>query len=157
MTLKKDGIYRGGVPTDPEIRTLREAYPEKDMQPGTVIPYADVEALIGVERGENRWLSITTRWRKMVERETGRVVLGVEPGVGFRVLDAVQKIDLGFSKMAAAVRNSRRAYVLTSRVEVAGLPSEEKDRLLTLQKRSGALIATAQIKSTAELPTLGSS
>jgi len=157
MSTKKDGVFFGGVPTEPDIRALRDAYPESEMTAGTVIPYEAVEEIIGVGRDENRWKSVTNRWRKVVERETGRVVIGVEAGVGFRVLDAVQKIDLGHSKLATAGRHARRAYVLTARVETAGLSDEEKARLMNLQKRSGAFIAAAQIKSTAELPTLGSS
>lgn len=147
--------FFGGVPTEPEVRALRDAYPDSEMKAGTVIPYEDVEKVIGSKKESNRFRCVTARWRGMVERETGRVVLGVEPGVGFKVLDPAQKIDLGHAKLASAVRHSRRAYVLTARVETAGLSDDEKGRLMVLQRRSAALIATAQIKSTADLPKLG--
>lgn len=149
-----DNVFFGGVPTDPEVRQLREAYPESEMEPGHVIPYDDVAKVINTGKATNRFRSVTTRWRNIVERETGRIVIGTEAGVGFKVLDNSQKIDLGHSKLASAVKSSRRAYLLTARVETRGLSQEERDRLLVLQRRSASLIATAQIKSTAELPTL---
>lgn len=148
-------VFFGGMPTEPDIKSIRDSYPDSELKPGMLIPYDAVEGIINAKRRSSRFQTVTTQWRKKVERETGRVVIGTEPGVGFKVLDNVQKIDLGNSKLATAVRQSRRAYVLTARVEVAGLSEEEKGRLLTLQKRSAALIATAQIKSTADLPTLG--
>lgn len=148
-------VFSGGVPTDPEVRALRDAFPDSSLNIGDVIAYEEVEKIIGSSKASNRFRAVTTRWRGMVERESGRIVIGTEAGVGFKVLDNVQKIDLGNSKLASAVRSSRRAYVLTARVEVAELSEEEKARLLTLQRRSAAIIATAQIKSIADLPKLG--
>lgn len=148
-------VYFGGVPTEPEVRALREAFPESDLEPGRVIPYGEVEAVISARRGESRFETVTRHWRKIVERETGRIVIDPIPGIAFKVLSEVEKIDKGNGKLASAVRSSRRAYMLTSRVETAKLPEEEKARLLSLQKRSAALISTAQIKSTASLPTIG--
>lgn len=147
-------LFAGGVPTEPEVRALREAFPEGEMKPGQVIPYEEVERVINTRRDDNRFRSVTTRWRKVVERETGDVVLGSEPNVGFKVLDNTAKISLGHSKLTTAVRSSRRAYVLTARVSPKELSEEEKTRWLALQRRSAAMIATAQIKSTAPLPTL---
>lgn len=149
-----DKVFFGGVPTDPEVRQLRDAYPDADLQPGAVIPYDDAAAVIGSPKDSARFRTVTTRWRSMVERESGKIVIGTEHGVGFKVLDNVQKISLGNAKLASAVKSSRRAYILTARVETKGLSQEEKDRLLLLQRRSGALLATAQIKSAADLPSL---
>ena len=151
----KDNVFFGGVPTEPDVKALRETWPDSAMEAGQVIPYDAVAKVIGSKRESARFRTVTSRWRALVERETGRIVIGVELGVGFKVLDNTQKIDLGHSHLASAVRQSRRAYRLTATVDTKGLDEQDRDRLTLLQRRSGALLATAQIKGTAALPTLG--
>lgn len=146
-------LFFGGVPTDPEINMLRERYPVADMSPGQVIPYKEVAEVIGCPHGEHRFKTVTGRWRRLVENETQTVVIGTERGVGFKVLDNTGKIDLGQSKLVTAVRSARRSYKLTATVR-GPVNDEDKERLTQLQRRSGALLATAQIKSTVELPKL---
>ncbi len=146
-------LFFGGVPTDPEVNMLRERYPVADMSPGRVIPYNEVADLIGCPRDDRRFTTITNRWRRLVENETQTVVIGTLRGVGFKVLDNTGKIDLGQTKLVTAVRSARRSYKLTATVR-GQLSEEDKERLIQLQRRSGALLATAQIKSNVELPKL---
>lgn len=150
-----DKLFFGGIPTEPDVRALREAYPEKDMKTGTLIPYADVAKLIHCDKDSSRFHTVTSRWRRMVEREADRIVIGTEANVGFKVLDNSQKLDLGHSKLTSAVRSTRRAFILTSRVEIKALTEEERERLTNLQRRSAAVLGAAQIKATAQLPSLG--
>lgn len=151
---RKDAMYFGGVPTEPDIRLLRSTYPEADMKPGDRIGYKEVAKLIGSPPESSRFRGVTNRWRKLIETETGSLILGTIAGEAFVVLDEVQKIDLGHGKLRTAVRTTKRAYVITSRVDIKDLPQEERDRLMALQRRSAAILSTAQIKSTADLPKL---
>jgi hypothetical protein len=149
----KDNLFFGGVPTEPDVRALRDAFPEAEMEPGTIIPYERVEALIGAGRKSNRWKTVTEKWRKIVENQTGRVIIGTVAGVGFKVLDNTQKVDLGYSKFSSAVRIARRAHIITARLD-AGASDDDKARALQLQRRTAAVIATAQVRSVADLPKL---
>jgi hypothetical protein len=148
-----ENLFFGGVPTEPDVRALRDAFPDSKMAHGDLITHAQVEATIGTSRASSRYRTVTTRWRKAVERETGRVILGPEKGVGFRVLDNTQKIDLGYLKFTSAVRSARRAHVITARLD-AGATEDDKARALQLQRRTAAVIASAQIRSASDLPKL---
>jgi len=146
--------YFGGVPTDPDIKKLREAFPAERLEMGQVIPYEEVEEVIGTAKKSARFRTVTTRWRRLVERETGNTVIGTERGVGFKVLDNRQKLDLSNDILEQALRRSRRSYQVTGRINLEQLTQDERDRLLMVQKRSAAVVATAQIQRTSDLPTL---
>lgn len=74
-------LFLGGVPTDGDVKRLLEAFP--DIQPGALIPYAQVAEVIGVARGSNRFISVTNAWRRMLLR-TQNFVLEAVHGQGFR-------------------------------------------------------------------------
>lgn len=150
----KQGMYFGGLPTEPDIKKLRDAFPDDALEPGRIIEYSDVAKVIGESVGSNRFKTITSRWRRLVENETGSIVIGTEPGQGFKILEEHEKLNLSGNKLMTAARCARRSYQVTGRVTVKNLSEEDRNRMLTLQKRSAALIATVQIKRTSELPTL---
>ncbi|MEM1345748.1 MAG: hypothetical protein AAGI34_14375 [Pseudomonadota bacterium] len=147
--------FFGGVPTAPDIIALRERWPDSSLTPGDLIRYSDVAAVLRIDPNSRRFWSVTRRWRMLVEQETGRVVLGCRHGVGFEVLDNTGKLDLSHAKLATAARAARRAAKVSATVDMATLSSEEKHRLLILQRRSAAIICANQIKGDGNLPSLG--
>ena len=138
--------FNGGVPTDVDVKALREAYPEHRMEPEMVIPYAEAERLLKLSKGSNRFRGVTGRWRKLVEAETG-MVIGVERGEGFKVLNEPEKIDLSGSKLRSAARAAHRSYEVGSLVDVAQLTHEDRRRLNFYTLKSAKLIAAAQVRS----------
>jgi len=146
--------YFGGIPTEPDVNKLREQYPESSMDLGAVIPYGDVARVIGCRKDSSRFKTVTNRWRRLVERETGTIVIGTERGVGFKILDNQQKLNVSSSLLDQSVRRSRRAYQVTGRINLRQLSDEDRERLLAIQQRTAAVVATAQIQSTTDLPSL---
>jgi hypothetical protein len=147
MTEKRQKqAFFGGVPTDVDIKTLREAYPESEMEAGVVIPYSEVEQLLQEKKWSNRFKGVTNRWRKMVEGETGKVV-GTQPGVGFKVLEETEKVDLSGSKLRTAARMAKRSYTVASRVLAGKLSEEDRNRLDFYTTKSSKVIAASQIRS----------
>jgi hypothetical protein len=83
--------FFGGVPTDPDIKRLRDHFPDSQMQEGAQFPYADVEEVLGVDRKSNRFRTVTTRWRKIVEDESG-FIIGADPDAeAYKGLDRSRK------------------------------------------------------------------
>lgn len=148
-------LYFGGIPTEPDVKALRDAYPETEMTPNSVIPYEEVEAVIGVQKDSARFRTVTDRWRAVVQQENKALVIGTERGVGFKVLTNHQKLNLSNAKLKTAARSARRSYALTAKVQTDQLTEEERERLTTIQRRSAAFLASQQIKSKeTDLPSL---
>lgn len=146
----KNGMYFGGIPTSPDVNRIRESFPDSSL---SVVTYEEIEKVLGCDRGTNRFKAVTNRWRKLVEKESGKVI-GVEAGKGFKVLNETEKLDLGCQKFASAVRLGRRSFVVTGLVDRKGLSSEDASRLDHMQKRAASVLAAAQVKPTAVLPTM---
>jgi hypothetical protein len=153
--MANDHLHFGGVPTDPDIRRIRQEHPDHTLTPGTLIRYEDVERLIQTGRDTARFRTVTDKWRRQVEDETGSVVIGTEPGLGFKVLTEAEKLNLGYDKLRSAARSARRSYVVAGRVSVSQLSEEDRERHRVLQQRNAAVISAAQVKSKAQLPEFG--
>jgi hypothetical protein len=148
-------VFFGGIPTGPDIRLLREMYPDSELGE-TVIPYQKVAEILRCDRNSNRFKTITNRWRKLVEVESGKV-LGVKKGEGFVVLNDREKLDLSWQKLRTAARCANRSRVVASRVSISNLSSEDRARLEHNSKVSSGILAVAQIKSNQPLPTMEAS
>lgn len=143
-------MFYGGVPQDPDVRKLRESYPESRLEQGQIIPYSEVESILQERQNTNRYRSVTNKWRKQVEEETG-VMIGVERGEGFKVLQENEKLDLSSSKLRTAKRASRRAYEVGSLVEPSRLTEDEKKKLDFNTNKAAKIMALAQVRSNKKL------
>lgn len=146
-------IFLGGIPTGPDVKRLREYFPDSSLQVGQSIPYKDVEDLIQCKRHSYRFKTVTYRWRRLVEKESS-VIIGADSGKGFIVLDDHQKLSLSGSKLRSAARFARRSYVVTGHINRRNLTDDELLRLDHQGKVAGAVLAAATIKRNAELPTI---
>lgn len=118
-------VCSGGVTTAPEVRALHDAFP--GLAPGQRLPYAEIAALIGVPVGGHRWARITGRWRLQVYRERNLIV-GVDPGQAFVVLDEHERLDTGARRSGHAMRALRRASAIVAGTDPAQLTAEERQR-----------------------------
>jgi len=150
---KKETMYFGGIPAEPDVRKIREIYPETGLKIGQIIPYEDVGGIIKQGLDSSRFRSVTTKWRKIVEEETN-IIIGVERGIGFRVLAEGEKVDLAGNKLRSAGRAARRSWMIASRVEASMLSDEEKARLEHYVFNNSKIISALQIKTNKALPEL---
>lgn len=74
-------LFSGGVPTDIDVRALRQKHPE--IQPGETVSYKTIAETIRAEVGSSRFRSVTAAWRKQLYR-TENIVLEAVAGTGFR-------------------------------------------------------------------------
>jgi hypothetical protein len=145
----------GGIPTDMDVKKIREAFPDDELQEGQVIPYATISDIIGNAKDANRFRSVTNRWRKLVEKDSQKFI-GTEPGVGFKVLKDGEKLELSGSKLRSAVKSVRRSYVVAGHVDTKRLDEEERGRYDMLCSRHAKLLAAAQVRGQKEedLPSI---
>lgn len=153
--MKKSGPFFGGVPTEIDIRGLREAFPAASLTPGRVIQYSAFEGVLRVPHTSHRYHTVMHRWRKIMEREAG--ILFDAPGDKTLVVqDDSGKVDTSCRKLRSSVRAGRRSIVIAGLVDLSGLSVEEKARHADTVQRAGAVIAAAQLKRPPDLPKLGS-
>jgi len=150
---RRQEVYFGGIPTDPDIKQIREAFPEDQLNALDEIPYEDIENLLGIPQTSSRFRAVTNRWRKIVEDETG-LVIGVIRGKGFKLLNDEEKLDLSVGKLRTAVRQSHKSYRYASLVDAKALNEENKKRLDHITSRSAKVIAAAQVRTAIEKPEL---
>lgn len=151
--MEESELYFGGLPTEPDIKKIREFYPDQSLKVGDVIAYNDIAEILGVPYGSSRFKTVTDRWRKVFEKDSGKV-LDCEKGVGFRVNHDSQNLDLSGKKLRTATRMARRSYIVAGRIDRKNLSDDERKRLDFQARCSAQVLAASQIKRTAEVPSL---
>jgi len=152
-TENKTNAFFGGVPTEPDVKLLREAFPAETLLPGVVIAYSDVENVIGIKRTKHRFKTVTTSWRKSVETEHN-IILGAVLNTGFKALNDSEKVGLGRSKLKGAARKVLRSRVVFSRTKTSNLTDDEITVRDFLDLKAGKAISLMQIKTRAQLPEI---
>lgn len=143
-------LFFGGLPTDPEIKRLMDAFPESEMKVGDKFSYDRVSEVISAPYGSNRFRTITNRWRNIVEKRCG-LFIGIPPdmaGEGFRVLSEQEKLELACRKHGTVVTGIRRTSILIASTDRSALASDEDKKFYDLlHGRNAAMIASAQIRN----------
>lgn len=146
-------LFRIGLPTDIDVKRLRERYPDNQLTPGKSITYAEVCAIIGVQsEKEGRFKSVTNAWRKKLMSESGIILSAKEQK--FSVCDNSDKAQLSTNKTKSAVRAVRRSTIIGRLVDRKALTEDELRRFDTAQRYNASVIALQTIKYQPELPTL---
>lgn len=144
----------GGVPTDIEIKKIRDKWPDADLTPGQEIACEDVGAEIGHAVASCRFQTVTARWRRLVERGPAGVVIGRRHGV-FVVLKDGQVVDSNESDLRSAIRKTRRVVLRGGKVDVAKLSEDEQKRHALHVSLTAKLLSAASIrKNETALPKL---
>lgn len=138
-------LFFGGVPTDIDVRALRDAFPDSGLKVGQIIPYEEVEKAIKVRKESHRFKTVTNRWRHLVEKDSG-LVIGAEAGKGFCVLDNSGKLGLSCQKVRTSVRAARRAIHVAGYVERKELNEEERARYDLMASKAAGIAIAGQIR-----------
>lgn len=117
--------YFGGLPTQPDVNRLNEAFA---LKVGDEIRHEQIEAVLGVSRNSNRYRTVTNAWRN--NRRMYGLELGSVTGVGFRVLDPAERIDRGYADVRSGVRKQLRAIDRTSAVITDDPALQKKQEVL---------------------------
>jgi len=121
-------IYIGGLPTGPQVRQLEAAFSDLENLRGQIITHEQVEKAIGEERDSTRYKTVTSAWRRKVERAAGIVIdgRGEAQGVGFRVLSHGEQVGFGVNQRRAGTRRIKRGYQSVASTNEGKLSLEQK-------------------------------
>jgi hypothetical protein len=134
------GLVIGGMPTDVDVEMLRKeiGVPE----PGTMVLYERVEAILRIPRKKSRFLTVVMAWRRRLSRENN-VELKAVPNEGYKVLDNPGRIDASGRLYKGSLRRMGRAGNLAVRTGDSGL--DEQGR----RTRDHIVKVTAQLRQAA--------
>ena len=119
-------LFFGGVPTEPDVKKLHEAFGVPDR--GAVVSHSEIAAVIGVYRDESRYWTVVNRWRKDIEQEHG-IVSDVDPGNAVEFLTDERAFDFGLKKRRSAIRVHWRHNTIIHLVRAEKLGKAARDRL----------------------------
>ncbi len=129
-------VFLGGIPTDVDVAKIvgEIGTPE----PGTLVPYEDLERIIGHEKGDgSRFSSVVGSWRRQLRREHNLVTEGIR-GEGILVLDPDGRIGHVARVAARGARAFKRAYSVA-----ASTPRDQlsPDRVRLLEHQTNLISA----------------
>jgi hypothetical protein len=133
-------LYFGGIPTGPDVDKLMAAF---DLAPGVTAPYSEIEALIGLDRHQSRFRTITNVWRKRCLRDRG--LESVAEGTAFRFLTADQALDQRVNDLHRIGRMTGRSLTKAGFIDPDSLSSPQRvEKLRLVRREAAALLAAAQ-------------
>lgn len=98
--------FFGGMPTEPDVKALQEAFP--DVAKGETITHDAIEGVIRYSRQSGRYRIVVKAWRKHL-LTTQNVDLGAIHGIGFRALNAEERINESIRGVRSGVRKTMRS------------------------------------------------
>lgn len=99
-------LFLGGVPTNADVRKLKEAFPE--WIEGTEVSHEQVEKVIDLSRDSNRYRTVTMAWRRDLLTHSGIDLMAVA-GIGFRCLNPSERIAASVDGFKSGTRKQMRA------------------------------------------------
>lgn len=149
----KPKLFRRGVPTDVDIKKLREKHPDASLAVGSIITYTQLEKDLGIPRGKSRFGNIVRRWRFLLEEESG-FVTKARAGIGIVICDDRSKVALANEKRRNSINSARRSIVISGLVNTKNLTDEERKVHDHNSNLMASVIAIAQVRQPLELPKL---
>lgn len=140
----------GGLPTDVDIRALREAYGVPAV--GASIAYDDVAACIKSPVGSNRFRTVTQMWRKRLIREHN-VYLSARDNQ-FTAMSAPERVDHGAFKLRSGVRAMRKAHAVVGATDRSQLTEQQKAQADHVLHIAATTIQAARLQAKAKTPEL---
>jgi hypothetical protein len=147
-------LFFPGVPTTMDVNRLMEL----DVQPGTIVSYEQVTAVIGISNSVHRFRTVTNAWRRRLFRE--RLLQSSAEGGAFHFLTADAAHQKGRGGLTRVGRASGRLRTAVAAVDSAALTTPELVSRHNLLRRETEAIHEAAQKSAralaAPLPVNGS-
>ncbi len=115
--LVQQALHFGGMSTAPEVKKLRERYPADMLQPGFIVRYDDISAIIGVKYGTNRWKTVVRAWRDKIEAEDNIVFEAMQGWKQFKVQSPEDRLRTGIQTWKPVARKLKRQSFRVARVK----------------------------------------
>jgi len=141
MDSKKIGCYRGGIPYEPDVKKLEEAFPI--LEEGMEIDYETIEAIVQCKRVSSRFDGVVTSWRHKLLKRGPDGIDTKRNGTGVRVLFPDERFEEGGKDMDSHARGFKRGFRRKMR--------SPRDRLDDIGKKKYDHAALVGLKTVAAL------
>ncbi len=133
----------GGIPTDMEVKKLRENLP---LTRGDIVEHSRIAAVIGHAPGTSRYKSIVVAWVRRVLRETNLQLKSLR-GVGYRVLDEHERIGDAVDTYTRGTRQMVRGARKVAVIERPRLTEIDQGKLEHVERHITRVVAEARLAS----------
>lgn len=133
-------LFLGGVPTAPDVKKLRKAFPE--IEEGTDFTHDEVGAVIGLQPNSSRYRCITTAWRKEMLNEFNIEIAAIS-GIGFRALTGPERLDTNVKGFKQGTRKQGKSIRRVTMVRAETLNELEQSRQLHVMRLGAAVLSQA--------------
>ncbi len=141
MQTKKESLFIGGVPTEPDVKLLLAAFP--DPQRGQLITHEQIEGVITVHRSSSRYRTVVAAWRRRLINESNLDTTAI-PGVGIRVLAEYDRVTASAKDYRRGVATVGKATRRVSRVQVERLTEQEQTKAEHVRRQMEATLAAGR-------------
>lgn len=133
-------LFLGGVPTAPDVKKLREAFPQIDE--GTDFTHEQIEAVIGLSPKSTRYRCVTLAWRKEMLNGHNVEIVAV-PTIGFRALTGPERLDTNVKGFKNGARKQGKHIHRVGMVRAETLSEPEQGKQMHVMRLGAAVIAQA--------------
>jgi hypothetical protein len=109
--VSKQKLFLGGVPTAPDIKAIEDAVGLPGE--GALVSWEMLEKILNKNRGEHRFKTVVTAWRKKLMRDHN-VLMVARGGEGLVAATPDERIDYGSRQQKIGVRHIRRGAVVAA-------------------------------------------
>jgi hypothetical protein len=142
-----------GMPTAPDVKLIREHYPDNRLEEGTMIATKEeIAKIIMVDVESHRFKTVTGAWRRSVERETGKVIKLVNGE--FNVLDDSGKLVEVGGGLRSAAKKIRRVKTVGSYIARRNLSDDERNRYDLVNYRMSKMLEADRLAAKSYTPSL---
>lgn len=148
----------GGMPTGPDVKRIREHYPDSELIEGaTEITHQEIAEILGESMDSNRFRTVASAWRSAVRREAGKDI--DSENKTFKVLDDSGRLGLVERYTRKGARQERKAWDVLGRIDRNKLTADEdrraeENRTLLSQSMNAKRRTANQIRSKQAVPSL---
>jgi hypothetical protein len=143
-----------GMPTGPDVRRIREKFPDSLLVEGeTEIAYEEIAEVIYESIDSNRFRTVTMAWRRAVQKDSGKIIK-CQNG-NFVVIDDSGKLGEVKSRVRSAGKNIRVAKNVGSLIDRKNLTKDETYYLEREEFRLSKMAEANRLASKTEVPKLG--
>lgn len=152
MAPKREPGFSVGMPTQIDVDRIVAVIGTPSE--GRLITYSELETILHTTHNQSRFWSVTTAWRKKLERESN-LILEAVPTEGFKVLDNHQRVAHSARYFKSGLRRTGIAGRRAACTSRSGLSTDESRTLDHVTNTSAIfkIQSALQARALRELPT----
>lgn len=140
--------FKGGIPYAIDVNRLKESFPTTELVEGRIIKHEELEKIVQVARGTQRYYGVINAWLGHVKNSTGIVIIW-EQRLGLKVLNPGEILEYAETITKQKIGQTARAiktfgWVDRNRLDAVGqqrldhqmrIASVMKEALTTAKKQ----------------------